>query len=314
MEAGTIVRLAPSDRLVSVSTFEEAFGEHSEFHGRGRARRQKRRLDRIKNRAERKRARQTMRAEQQEARQSRKDTRKKRRVSRKAMGDEAEAEEPEEEETAEDQTAPEAETDEEETDESGEYENATGTPVNPTAIHPKIKDLTKRVVWNREAMRRHQAQKNALQAQYNKAGKDPYARRTLGQYRAPIEKLAMEIQKHEDRISHLENELKAFGDHPHIAQGYSIASTSLQRNKEGIANTQNQASVKKEIAPSKPLVTGLGSERIEIPATETPRTIELSSNAEGDKEKKGLSVPVKIVIGVAAVGLLIVLANKYIKK
>ena len=101
----TIITLSPSDSgndTVTVSSFEEAFGEFSEARGRGRQRRAKRkaerqknrqtkRMTRITNRAERKNARQTMRAQQQEARQMRKDTRKSRKVARKSMGEEEES-------------------------------------------------------------------------------------------------------------------------------------------------------------------------------------------------------------------------------
>lgn len=87
MEA-RIIKLEPEVQIEGV-TFEEAFGEHSELRGKGRAkrqaRRQARRMTRIENRATRKSA-------KQEARQSRKDTRKSRRVARKAMGDEPELE------------------------------------------------------------------------------------------------------------------------------------------------------------------------------------------------------------------------------
>jgi hypothetical protein len=85
----TIITLGPSadGSNLSVTTFEEAFGEYSEIRGRGRKRRQKRKLSRIEMKAERKRARQKTRAEQQEARQQRKDTKKSRKVARKSMGD-----------------------------------------------------------------------------------------------------------------------------------------------------------------------------------------------------------------------------------
>lgn len=105
MENATIIRLEPNGPGVSnnlkVASFEEAFlgenssmeGENSsELRGRGRARRQKRKLKKIASRGERKQARQTIRAQQQEARQVRKDTRKTRRVARKQMGDEPETE------------------------------------------------------------------------------------------------------------------------------------------------------------------------------------------------------------------------------
>jgi len=82
IEGTRIVKLSPSNDQVRVATFEEAFGEHSEWRGRGRARRQKRAKDRIAKRRERKQLRQQMRAEQQEARQERKDVRHSRKKSR----------------------------------------------------------------------------------------------------------------------------------------------------------------------------------------------------------------------------------------
>lgn len=82
IEGTRIVKLSPSTESVKVATFEEAFGEHSEWRGHGRARRQKRAKDRIAKRRERKQLRQQMRSEQQEARQQRKDTRHSRKKSR----------------------------------------------------------------------------------------------------------------------------------------------------------------------------------------------------------------------------------------
>lgn len=119
----TIITLSPSDSgndTVTVSSFEEAFGEFSEARGRGRQRRAKRkaerqknrqtkRMTRIQNRAERKNARQTMRAQQQEARQMRKDTRKSRKVARKSMGEEEESAESQNENLGEDSGAPQGE-------------------------------------------------------------------------------------------------------------------------------------------------------------------------------------------------------------
>lgn len=99
----TIITLGPNTdgSNVSVTTFEEAFGEYSEIRGRGRRRRQKRKLSRIEMKAERRRARQKGRAEQQQARQARLDERKKRKLSRKEMG--------ETEEETDNQNAPENE-------------------------------------------------------------------------------------------------------------------------------------------------------------------------------------------------------------
>jgi hypothetical protein len=129
----TIVTLEPSVEIESV-TFEQAFGESSDFKGRGRAKRQKRRqerrMKRISDRSERKKAKQSMRAEQQEARQTRKDVRKARKNARKGEDEEEspEKEEPTDTEAAttdssssETETQPETETtDTEQADELGD--------------------------------------------------------------------------------------------------------------------------------------------------------------------------------------------------
>ena len=107
----TIIRLQPkssSDNMTvrTSASFEDAFGEYSELRGKGRKRRQKRKLDRLAKKDERKRVkgegrinrrkdrkslRQEMRSEQQEARQVRKDTRNVRNQGRKDFRTESKA-------------------------------------------------------------------------------------------------------------------------------------------------------------------------------------------------------------------------------
>lgn len=78
MEGARIITLVDTPEQGGEVTFEQAFGEHSEWRGRGRARRQARRMDRINKRRERK-------AAKQEARQERKNRRVEGRNSRRAM-------------------------------------------------------------------------------------------------------------------------------------------------------------------------------------------------------------------------------------
>lgn len=78
MDGARIITLIDNPESVGEVTFEEAFGEQSELRGRGRARRQARRMERINNRRERKSA-------KQQARQERKRNRVEGRVARKAM-------------------------------------------------------------------------------------------------------------------------------------------------------------------------------------------------------------------------------------
>lgn len=94
----TVITLSPSGggSTTDVVSFEQAYGEYSSFRGRGRARRQARKMDRIAKRSERKVARQQVRTnkamakqsrrtQKQQARQSRKDVRATRGASRRAL-------------------------------------------------------------------------------------------------------------------------------------------------------------------------------------------------------------------------------------
>jgi len=67
MERATIISLGNSTTPTATS-FEQAFGEFSEFKGRGRARRQKRKMERIDNRKTRRKARQEGRMDKKRSR------------------------------------------------------------------------------------------------------------------------------------------------------------------------------------------------------------------------------------------------------
>jgi hypothetical protein len=81
-----IITLSPSQQggQTSVSAFEEAFGEYSEARGRGRARRKKRRLERIANRKEVTAARQEARKEKRVGRQEVRQAVKQARIAKRA--------------------------------------------------------------------------------------------------------------------------------------------------------------------------------------------------------------------------------------
>ena len=109
-------------------SFEQAFGEFSEFRGKGRKRRakrrQSRRMDRINARAERKRARRKMRTEASEDRASRRMSRKASRLEKRGMGKESEEESTDSNEAESD--APEGESSESSSSsETGSSENTT---------------------------------------------------------------------------------------------------------------------------------------------------------------------------------------------
>jgi len=96
MSGATIITLGPSNTSSSTSTtpqrvaatFEEAFGEFSEARGKGRAKRQARKLDRRKKKTERKVAKQTAKQEKikakQETKQVRRGGRQEARIGRRA--------------------------------------------------------------------------------------------------------------------------------------------------------------------------------------------------------------------------------------
>jgi hypothetical protein len=88
METATIITLG-NRTTPTPTSFEEAFGEFSEARGRGRARRQKRRMERIENRKTRRKARQEGRLEKKrgrvEARTQRRTMRAENRESRRNM-------------------------------------------------------------------------------------------------------------------------------------------------------------------------------------------------------------------------------------
>jgi len=333
----TIVRLSPStggDNQISVVSFEEAFGEHSEFRGRGRARRQKRKLARIQNRGARKAARQSNRAAQQEARQTRKDTRKSRRVARKSMGDEPDAdpEDTQSQDVPQDNyTAPQddgSQDDSSSQDDSGQSESssdeaavmdqfapdnsqddssdsfdgdadsnafthdADGTSVS---VDPSIADITRKLVWNKEARRRVVQQKVDLDRQ-RMANKNNG--RMLSQLTSQIADLDIQIGKYENRIDQLRDQLKGYGDHPHIGRGVHKAETDLQKAKEAKSTFDDSAKIKDTIV-SKGLSPEFGENRIDIPAYPAMNKVEIQSSADGDQR---IAMPKGTLIG--AIGLI----------
>lgn len=324
MENATVVTLSPSSSPI---TFEEV---HSELRGRGRARRKKRKLarqdkklTRIKARGERKAARQTNRSAQQAARQDRKDVRKTRRAARKEIG----ADEPEEEteedttttqegpadesapddytadETSEDPEEGDEDTGEEEGDGDGEYfEGAEG----PKAVDPTIAKLTSLITWNKEAIRRHKLEKERLKKAFNSLLKNSPSRNALGlsRYKSSIDDQEFEIQKHESRIIDLENELAKYGSNPQITLGYKLAETTLQKAKEKKTGATDKARVVETLI-QKGIPAEVSPNRIEIPATNRLRDIEITSSATGnevvDSVVHSITVPqVVIVLGLGA--------------
>ena len=89
MEGVRIVKLGNNDVSVQTVSFEEAFGDFSEARGKGRARRKKRKLERIANRKEVTSARQEARKERKVGRQEVKQATKEARVRKRRTAQEA---------------------------------------------------------------------------------------------------------------------------------------------------------------------------------------------------------------------------------
>ncbi len=350
-EYATIVKLSPSTEPIGVVSFEQAFGEHSEFKGRGRARRQKRRqarrLKRIHDRQER-----------QNLRQEGRLARKKRRKDAKNDGDEDE-EAPAEEGAAPEEGAPEEESQDQGQDPAaeegqdpaadeaesfdgdydsadgdydsadgdydsadGDYDSAEGDPDQSGAIgpmkkklHPEIKELSKKIVWNKEAIRRHKNKKRKYEADFKRVGennKNNTHAPQLSKIRKVIQVEDMEIQKHEDRLKQLQDLMKTkFHKHPHVKHALKHAHGLLRKHKEKKASFDDQSKVQETLI-DKSLDPSITTDKIEIPAQPVMRTVELSSSADGLGDKiKSMSFGTKLVIGVAVVGVLAYLAKKH---
>lgn len=339
LENAVVVSLSPSDGgAPDVATFEQAFGAHSELFGKMRAKsakrkdaRQAKKIKRIENRGKRKAARQSIRSQQQEARQTRKDVRKTRKVARKELEpvepeyeepsyeeptyEEPAYEEPEEtdegyaeEEYVEEEYAPEGE--EVEYFEGEEGSSAEGNP----EIHSEIQGLTQKIVWNKEAARRQTERKNkivdATKSMMEGGKGQSINRKDIRDNSSQIKNCDMAIQKHQARIKELQTQLKKFGDHPHVNEGYRQAQSKLQKTKEGVQAKATQAKVQETLIDPN-LDANIGYQRIEVPASNTERKVELKSGFDGPAKIKTLTPTTKLLIGVAVVGIAIVVAKKY---
>ncbi len=322
MENATIVKLSPSETLVGVSTFEEAFGEHSEFKGRGRARRQKRRqarrLQRIHDRAERRKAKDEANADREDANAARDTAREAANPATddassddSGSADDSSSQDPAAEDTGSDESADGFD---------GEYSGVTGIP--PTNIDPKIMDLTNKIVWNQESQRRHAADMQRLNGNFNRIGeaakRNPGERRKLGTLKEQIQAIELQIQKHKQREEYLMGILnKLYEGNPQIAMGMKLAQTNLQKSYDSKNAAEGQEMIKstlfampKETVVEKSLNPQFGDQRIEIPASTTMN--EATINADGNTVVKSpMPMGAKIIIGVAILGTLYYFAKKH---
>lgn len=331
LDNARVVTLEPSTGETTV-TFEEAFGEHSELRGRGRARRQARRqarrMKRISNRAERKRARQSMRAEQQEARQLRKDTRKSRRVQRKAMGDE-----PEEQETSsapvstDDQSGDysqdnlQSTSSDDENQTSGDEESQDGGEVSEqdeesttdaettdenssfdaeTRSNPVYDDLTRRIQSNLQIIQKTNEQLTNIEAML----KSRVASDVMARLLKKRTELKATLQARTERVRELQGKLESFseargrrGFGRGRGMGHGFGKKFMAKHPK-LANRVHKTPVDESLGAK------FSENRIEVPADE-------HSNFGGKAGEKSKIVPV--VLGLALAGLVIYGINHYSK-
>lgn len=312
-----------------------------------RAERQAKKMDRIKMRGERSAARMANRAARQEKRQTRKDIRKTRKVERKAIG--AEYEDPEiedqnttsepeaeyqeseqEQEYSEEEEAPTEEDGyaEEGAEEEGYAEEGTqeedafdgGAEGTGPEIHSEIRGVTQKIVWNKEHARRQNIQAKKIDSNAAKLAKTHRDNRNLGALKAKKDAHIMVAQKHEERAAQLQKQLSTkFPDNPQIAEGMRQATVKLQKQTEGNASVKNKAKIKETIVQPN-INAEFSHNRIDVPPQPFIRTVELSSRADGSDESEsdfsgisvnGMSTTTKWLLGIAAVGIAIVVAKKY---
>lgn len=233
LEGARIIQLVDAPEQVGEVTFEQAFGEHSELRGRGRARRQARRMDRINKRRERK-------AAKQEARQERRNRRVEARMSRKAMKGQAQRDEamadaenersieelqPQEEESTtgyessanygEEQAPEELDQDSEAEDSESEFE-AGSTSGNVSSFDAESSDATGKkapkqnlsiaqlIAWHKRSIKFHQ-DKIAKVKSLLSTGKLPS--NEVAQKAKDLRKLEARLQLSYDRIASLQKKL-----------------------------------------------------------------------------------------------------------
>jgi len=327
LDNARVVTLEPSTGETTV-TFEEAFGEHSELRGRGRARRQARRqarrMKRISNRAERKRARQSMRAEQQEARQLRKDTRKSRRVQRKAMGDE-----PEEQETSsapvstDDQSGDyshdnlQSTSSDDENQTSGDEESQDGGEVSEqdeesttdaettdenssfdaeTRSNPIYDDLTRRIQSNLQIIQKTNEQLTNVEAML----KSRVASDVMARLLKKRTELKATLQARTERVRELQTKLESFSE----ARGQSRKNMNKHSHNGFTHNHPHLGRHIHKTPVEKSLNAKFSENKIEVPADEY-------DNFGGKAGEKNKVVPV--VLGLALAGLVIYGIHYYSK-
>ncbi len=327
----TIIKLTPRQGEVGAVSFEEAFGEHSELFGKGRARRQKRQMKRLTDKRARKKLKQEIRNDQQEARQGRKDkrhSRKKQRTDDDAV-DNSVVEEAPVDETVTDQTSAEDQnTDDQssqddqsqddqggsEGEEAGSFDGEMMASAEGSAkIHPAIKHATERMAYHTEAIRRRKQHRNKVY-NHSKAlsstGEGRVRNRELlSANNKQLQSHDIEIQKHEEKLKGHQEGLKKFGNHPHIAEGHRQAQANLQKHVEGRKEAENKAKVKETLVSTN-LKPTIGNNRIEVAGSTGTKTVEMSS-FDGAVIKSGMSTQTKWLIAIAAFGVAVVVAKKY---
>lgn len=281
-----VITLEPSNEGDSIAvSFEEAFGEFSEARGRGRARRKKRRLERVKSRAEVRAERRKARKEAMADRLEKRKVRKTARVERKGIGQEAEDEMNDQTQnemvdkgsstqsgggSMDQGSTPEttgsssdSSSDDQGNDQGneqgggsgwGENANATYTPSDSgegddegssessddegssdeessfDGVHPAVKDVARKIEWNKEMVSRLESRKRQLQMAMQTKGQG----RNGANIRRELSLIDSRIADRKSRIAQLESHLNDFsnasGKHKHQAKK-AIAHARAERMK-----------------------------------------------------------------------------------
>lgn len=283
-------------------TFEEAFGEHSELRGRGRARRQsrrqERRMKRISNKRQRKLAKQDMRLE------------KKRR--RRALKDEGEDQEPEES-TSQDTSAYDPEPEEqEESYEGGEVSEQEEEPMEEqeqadgessfdaeTRSNPAYDDITKRIQSNLAIIQKTKEELTQVEGMLKSKVPSNVMARLLNRRQV----LKTTLNARVERVRELQKKLEAFSEARGGRRGV-VGGRKFGRP----GGMRERRRVRREIPVDPDLNANVSENRIEVPAPAD----NFSGFGGGKSGNKPKIVP--IIVGCALIGLTIYAIHHYSKK
>lgn len=311
MEA-TVITLEPRQESEGAVSFEEAFGGHSELRGRGRARRQARRMDRISKKRERKLAKQEMRQEKRNRRVEGKISRRRMKSDSEREAQLADAEQEQQieamqpkeddgyssqpqaeeqemsqdtgggsyQEEAPEELSQESEPEEEESSFDAETSGPESSFDNETSEaaggKPK-KTRAEMIAWHKKGVDTYGGRITALRKKMQ-AGNLPSNK--VAEYAKVLRDLTTRLKKHQDRLAHLQS------------------MPPEKSNASGMGRLRRRTPVTPVQAGLKPKIE---TERIEIPSTSSMEGDEFN-NFDGKATLKKYQ-PYIIGVGVAALAI-----------